>query len=115
MPIAGEWRAGSPEQTAGDHDPYTAATPTEIRPATVADVDRAHAAAERAWPAWAAEPPARGAEVMDAASFGKLLHRGQICIAINRIIVDGWVHDALVERSLSGRVAAGGPPAIPTR
>ncbi len=32
------------------------------------------------------------------AVFGKFLHRGQICMAVNRLIVDAKVHDAFVER-----------------
>ncbi|MDT7856607.1 aldehyde dehydrogenase family protein [Rubrivirga sp. S365] len=35
-----------------------------------------------------------------AAAFGKFLHQGQICIAINRIAVAASVHDAFVERFL---------------
>ena len=34
----------------------------------------------------------------DAAINGKFLHQGQICMAINRIIVDESVHDAFLER-----------------
>lgn len=33
-----------------------------------------------------------------AAVVGKFMHQGQICIAINRIIVDASIHDAFVER-----------------
>jgi acyl-CoA reductase-like NAD-dependent aldehyde dehydrogenase len=35
---------------------------------------------------------------VDAALFGKFLHQGQICIAINRIIVDEKIHDEFVDR-----------------
>jgi aldehyde dehydrogenase (NAD+) len=35
---------------------------------------------------------------VEAALFGKFLHQGQICIAINRIIVDERVHDAFLDR-----------------
>lgn len=35
---------------------------------------------------------------VDAAVFGKFLNQGQICIAINRIIVDERLHDRFVER-----------------
>jgi len=35
---------------------------------------------------------------VEAALFGKFLHQGQICIAINRIIVDERVHDDLLDR-----------------
>jgi aldehyde dehydrogenase (NAD+) len=35
---------------------------------------------------------------VEAATFGKFLHQGQICIAINRIIVDQSVHDAFLDR-----------------
>ncbi|MBZ6489480.1 aldehyde dehydrogenase family protein [Priestia aryabhattai] len=33
-----------------------------------------------------------------AAAFGKFLHQGQICMALNRIIVDQAVHDEFVEK-----------------
>ena len=33
--------------------------------------------------------------------FGKFLHQGQICMAINRLIVDTKVHDAFVERFIN--------------
>ena len=33
----------------------------------------------------------------EAVTFGKFLHQGQICIAINRIIVDQSVHDAFLD------------------
>ena len=35
---------------------------------------------------------------VDSAIFGKFLHQGQICMAINRIIVDATVHDVFVEK-----------------
>ena len=35
---------------------------------------------------------------VDAAIFGKYLHQGQICMAINRIVVDAKVHDEFVDR-----------------
>lgn len=35
------------------------------------------------------------------AVFGKFLHQGQICMAINRLIVDAKVHDAFVERFIN--------------
>jgi aldehyde dehydrogenase (NAD+) len=35
---------------------------------------------------------------VEAATFGKFLHQGQICIAINRIIVDASIHDAFLDR-----------------
>jgi aldehyde dehydrogenase (NAD+) len=38
------------------------------------------------------------AAAVDAAVFGKFLHQGQICIAINRIVVDSSVHDEFVDR-----------------
>ena len=33
-----------------------------------------------------------------AAVFGRFLHQGQICMSVNRIIVDAQLHDAFVER-----------------
>jgi aldehyde dehydrogenase (NAD+) len=35
---------------------------------------------------------------VNTAVFGKFLHQGQICMAINRLIVDAKVHDEFVER-----------------
>jgi aldehyde dehydrogenase (NAD+) len=37
-------------------------------------------------------------QAVEAAVFGKFLHQGQICIAINRIIVDDAIHDRFVNR-----------------
>lgn len=37
-------------------------------------------------------------QAADAAVFGSFLHQGQICIAVNRVIVDAAVHDDFVER-----------------
>jgi aldehyde dehydrogenase (NAD+) len=42
---------------------------------------------------------------VDAAVAGKFLHQGQICLAINRILVDERLHDEFVRRFLE-RVAA---------
>jgi acyl-CoA reductase-like NAD-dependent aldehyde dehydrogenase len=46
-----------------------------------------------------------------AAVFGKFLHQGQICMAVNRIIVDESVHDEFVELFLAGvrRLRCGDP------
>jgi aldehyde dehydrogenase (NAD+) len=35
---------------------------------------------------------------VDGAIFGKFLHQGQICMAVNRIVVDDRVHDEFVDR-----------------
>jgi aldehyde dehydrogenase (NAD+) len=35
---------------------------------------------------------------VNSAIFGKFMHQGQICMAINRIIVDASIYDAFVER-----------------
>ena len=35
---------------------------------------------------------------VDAAIFGKFLHQGQICMSVNRIVVNAKVHDDFVER-----------------
>ncbi|SJN25152.1 aldehyde dehydrogenase family protein [Psychrobacter sp. JB385] len=40
-------------------------------------------------------------QAVKAAAFGKFLHQGQICIAINRIIVEDDIHDEFVERFLA--------------
>jgi aldehyde dehydrogenase (NAD+) len=40
------------------------------------------------------------ARAVDAAIFGKFLHQGQICMAINRLLVDDAVYDDFVERFL---------------
>ncbi len=37
-------------------------------------------------------------QAVDAAVFGKFLHQGQICMSINRIIVDEALHDAFLDR-----------------
>ncbi|ARS36367.1 aldehyde dehydrogenase family protein [Pontibacter actiniarum] len=37
-------------------------------------------------------------KAVDAAVFGKFLHQGQICIAINRILVHEKIHDEFVEK-----------------
>ncbi len=37
-------------------------------------------------------------QAVRAAVFGRFLHQGQICMSINRIIVDAKLHDAFVER-----------------
>ena len=37
------------------------------------------------------------AQAVDAAVFGKFLHQGQICIAINRLIVDSSLYDSFLE------------------
>jgi len=39
-------------------------------------------------------------QAVKAAAFGKFLHQGQICIAINRIIVEDEIYDDFVERFL---------------
>ncbi len=44
-----------------------------------------------------------------AAVFGRFLHQGQICMSVNRIIVDAQLHDAFVERFVARvRGAEGG-------
>ncbi|MGP9688950.1 aldehyde dehydrogenase family protein [Psychrobacter sp. AOP22-C1-C5] len=40
-------------------------------------------------------------QAVKAAAFGKFLHQGQICIAINRIIVEDGIYDDFVERFLA--------------
>ncbi|MDB5393968.1 MAG: aldehyde dehydrogenase [Rhodospirillales bacterium] len=37
-------------------------------------------------------------QTLEAAVFGKFLHQGQICIAVNRFIVDDRIHDDFVQR-----------------
>jgi aldehyde dehydrogenase (NAD+) len=46
-----------------------------------------------------------------AASFGKFLHSGQICIAINRIIVDRKLYQPFVEKflAITSRIKVGNP------
>jgi aldehyde dehydrogenase (NAD+) len=48
---------------------------------------------------------------VNIAVFGKFLHQGQICMAINRLIVDERVHDAFVDRFVGrvGGLKAGNP------
>lgn len=40
-------------------------------------------------------------QAVKAAAFGKFLHQGQICLAINRIIVEDEIYDDFVERFLA--------------
>lgn len=40
-------------------------------------------------------------QAVKAAAFGKFLHQGQICIAINRVIVEDAIYDEFVERFLA--------------
>ncbi|WP_201594169.1 aldehyde dehydrogenase family protein [Psychrobacter vallis] len=40
-------------------------------------------------------------QAVKAAAFGKFLHQGQICIAINRVIVEDDIYDEFVERFLA--------------
>ena len=37
-------------------------------------------------------------QAVDAAVFGKFLHQGQICMAINRIILEESIHDTFIEK-----------------
>lgn len=37
-------------------------------------------------------------QAVNAAVFGKFLHQGQICMAVNRIIVDDSLYDAFAQR-----------------
>lgn len=51
---------------------------------------------------------------VDTAIVGKLLHQGQMCIAVNRIIVAAAIHDAFVERFLArARLLKDGGPRDP--
>lgn len=50
-----------------------------------------------------------------AAAFGKFLHQGQICMALNRIIVDQEIHDKFVEKFTEiVKTLQTGDPANPT-
>lgn len=48
---------------------------------------------------------------VDAAVAGKFVHQGQMCVAVNRILVDDAIHDAFVERfaARAGELPAGDP------
>jgi aldehyde dehydrogenase (NAD+) len=49
---------------------------------------------------------------VDSAIFGKFMHQGQICMAINRIVVDDAIYDAFVERFVArARALPCGDPA----
>lgn len=37
-------------------------------------------------------------KAVEAAAFGKFLHQGQICMSLNRIIVDESIHDTFIEK-----------------
>lgn len=64
MPLGGRWRPGTSGKTAADTDPWNGAVLAEIPLASTADLDEAFTAATRAQQDWAAQPPARRAEVM---------------------------------------------------
>ena len=68
MPLGGHWRAGCSGKIATDTDPWSGAILTEIPLAGADDLDDAYAVAERAQQGWAAQPPARRADVMRAAA-----------------------------------------------
>jgi aldehyde dehydrogenase (NAD+) len=68
MPLAGRWRPGRSGKVATDTDPWSGETLAEIPMADAADVDEALITAERAQRDWAAQSPARRAEVMIAAA-----------------------------------------------
>ena len=68
MPLAGRWRPGRSGKVAKDTDPWSGETLAEIPMADAADLDEALIAAERAQRDWAAQSPARRAEVMLAAA-----------------------------------------------
>ncbi len=68
MPLAGRWRPGRSGKVAKDTDPWNGQTLTEIPMADAADLDEALTAAQRAQREWAAQSPARRAEIMLAAA-----------------------------------------------
>jgi len=68
MSVGGRWRLGSSGKTAADVDPWNGAVLAEIPLASTGDLDEAFTAAARAQRDWAAQPPARRAEVMLAAA-----------------------------------------------
>lgn len=51
-----------------------------------------------------------------AAAFGKFLHQGQICMALNRIIVDQEIHDEFVEKftEITKTIKSGDPADVAT-
>ncbi|WP_309044177.1 aldehyde dehydrogenase family protein [Marinobacter sediminicola] len=55
-------------------------------------------------------------QAVKAAVFGKFLHQGQICMAINRIIVNSAVYDRFVEGFVAhvGKLSVGDPSAMET-
>lgn len=64
MPIAGQQRAGSSDQTQGDIDPWSGERLTEIQLANAEDLERAYASAQQAQADWAKQPPGIRAAVM---------------------------------------------------
>ena len=68
MPLGGDWRPGSSGKTAADTDPWSGAVLAEIPLAGPGDLDGAFTAAQRAQRVWAAQSPARRADVMTAAA-----------------------------------------------
>ena len=54
------------------------------------------------------------ARAVDAAIFGKFLHQGQICMAVNRFIVDDAVYDSSASSIACGALKCGDPDAADT-
>jgi aldehyde dehydrogenase (NAD+) len=68
MPLSGRWRPGRSGKVVKDSDPWSGQTLAEIPMADAADLDEALIAAERSQRDWAAQSPARRAEIMLAAA-----------------------------------------------
>jgi acyl-CoA reductase-like NAD-dependent aldehyde dehydrogenase len=66
--IGGEWVAATGGRTFAKADPFTGDPVTEAAAADRGDADRAVEAAAAAFPEWAATPPARRAELLEAAA-----------------------------------------------
>jgi aldehyde dehydrogenase (NAD+) len=68
MPIGAQWREGSTADVLTDVNPWDGSTLTQMRMASVDDVEAAYAAAATAQPAWAAAAPEQRAAVMRRAA-----------------------------------------------
>ena len=85
--IDGEWLSGSGRRTQPVVNPATEEIVGELPHASVADLDRALAAAERGFPVWRATPPQERAKVLKRAA--DLLRERQADIARNATIEAG--------------------------
>ena len=76
--VGGEWRDGLSEQTYADTNPYSGDTITEIRLATVEDIDEAYTSAQQAQVAWGEVNPYERAAILEKTAQILQEHMGEI-------------------------------------